>query len=103
MIGFVPSTSVAQGLASLDPGLGHGPSRQAMLSQCPTWQSQKDLQLEYTLCTWGFGEEKKKKKKEDWQQILAQGPIFKKKNSTVSQGAILTRSREETIHLSDFY
>ena len=27
----------------------------------------------------GFGEKKQRKKKEDWQQLLAQVPIFKKK------------------------
>ena len=30
-----------------------------------------------------FGEKKKKKKKEDWQQMLAQVPIFKKKKDSI--------------------
>ena len=49
-----------------------------MLRWCPTLNNQKDLQLEYTTMCWGF-KEKKEKKKEDWQQMLAQVPILKKK------------------------
>ena len=33
----------------------------------------------YNYVLGGFGEKKKKKKKDDWQEMLAQVPIFKKK------------------------
>ena len=35
----------------------------------------------YNYVLGSFGEKKEKKKKEDWQQMLAQVPIFKKTNS----------------------
>ena len=39
----------------------------------------------YSYVLGGFGEEKKKKKKkEDWQQMLAQVPIFKKRKEKES-------------------
>ena len=44
----------------------------------------------------GFGEKKKKereKKKEDWQQLLAQVPIFKKKKATAFLQSGTTCSR----------
>ena len=41
--------------------------------------NQKDLQLEYTTTYWRAFGQKKEKKKEDWQQMLAQVLIFKKK------------------------
>ena len=34
----------------------------------------------YNYVLGGFGEKKQEKKKEDWQQLLAQVPIFKKKS-----------------------
>ena len=34
----------------------------------------------YNYVLGGFGEKKQKEKKENWQQLLAQVPIFKKKN-----------------------
>ena len=42
---------------------------------------QKDLQLEYTAVRWGaLGRRRRKeKKREDWQQMLAQLPISKKR------------------------
>ena len=69
--------------AGSDPGCTHGTSHGAMLRQCPTMQSQKDLQLEYTTLYWGFGENKKKKKEEDLQPMLTQVPIFKKKKANL--------------------
>ena len=64
-------------LASLDPGQGHSTIRWAVLGQRPTQHNQRDLQLEYTTVYWGeFGS---RNKKEDWQQLLAPVPIFKKK------------------------
>ena len=40
--------------------------------------NQKDLQLEYTAMCWGaLGRRRRKEKGEDWQQMLAQAPVFK--------------------------
>ena len=38
----------------------------------------------YNYVLGAFGEKKKKKKKEDWQQMLAQMPIFKKNKTLIS-------------------
>ena len=75
------STSSAQGFAGLDPGRGHGTAHQVMLRQSPTQHNQRHSQLEYTTTYWGaLGEEEEGgKKKEDWQQLLAQVPILKRK------------------------
>ena len=86
VVKFTHSALVAQGFAGSDPGRRRGTVHQVTLRRRPTWDNQKDLQLEYTTMYWGgFGEKKKKKrkKKEDWQQILAQGPIWKKKKSEI--------------------
>ena len=66
-----------------DPGRGHGTARQATLRRRPTSHNWKDLQLKYTTmyCMyWGVWGDKAKEKK-DWQQLLAQVPIFKKKRN----------------------
>ena len=69
--------SAAYGFTSLDPGHGPSTTHQAMLRQRPTKHNQKDLQRAYTTTYWGgLGRRKRKK---DWQQMLAQVPIFKKK------------------------
>ena len=60
VVKFVRSTSAAQGFAGSNPGLGPGTSHQAMRRQCPTQQSQTDLQLEYT--TMYFGEKEKRRR-----------------------------------------
>ena len=73
------STAAAQGS---DPGCGHGTTRQATLRRRPTSHNWNDVQLRYTAVyevagvVWG---DKAEKKKKDWQQLLAQVPIFKKK------------------------
>ena len=85
MIEFAHSALAARGFASSDPGRRHGTAHQAMLRRHPTQQRQKDLQLEYTTMYWGVFGEKKGKKKEDWQQMLAQVPIFKKKKKLGSK------------------
>src|SRR3712207_2842374 len=69
LVKFTCSASAAQGFTGLHPGHGTSTVHQAMLGQHPTWQSQKDLQLEYTTMYWGVGEKKKKKHKEGWQQM----------------------------------
>ena len=64
MVKFAFSASAVQGFAGLDPGHGHGTTHQAMLRRHPTCHNQKDLQLEYTLCTGGlWGEEEEGEKK----------------------------------------
>ena len=80
VVKFARSAPVAQGFAGSAPGYGPSTAHQAMLRWHPTQQSQKDLRLEYTTMYWGALERRRKnKKEEDWQQVLAQGPIFKKK------------------------
>ena len=86
MVKFARSASAAQGFAGLDPGRGHGTAHQATLRQHPICHNQKNPQLDCTTMYWGgFGG--KKKKKDDWQQMLAQVPIFKiKKKKELSPG-----------------
>ena len=81
MVKFTHSASVAQGFTGSDPGHGHGTTHQAMLRLHPTWNNQRQSQLEYTTMYWGdLGRKsRKEKKKEGWQQLLAQVRIFKKK------------------------
>ena len=84
VVKFTHSTSAAQGFAGLDPGHGPSTTHQAMVRWRPTQHNQKDLQLQYTTMYWGaLGRRRKKKEEEDWQQILAQVPIFKKKKRNV--------------------
>ena len=60
------SALAAWGFASSDPAHGLRTAHQAMLWRCPTWQSQKDLQLEYTTMYWGlWGAKEEGGKKED--------------------------------------
>ena len=65
-----------------DPGRRHGAAHQAMLRRHATWHNQRHSQLEYTTMYGGLlgEEEEEKEKKEDWQHLLAQVPILKKKN-----------------------
>ena len=80
VVKFERSAWVAQGFAGSDPGYGPSTAHQVMLRRCPTQQRKKDLHLEYTTMYWGALERRRKKrKKEDWQQMLAQVPIFKEK------------------------
>ena len=61
MVGFVRSTSVAQGFPSSDPGRTHGTTHQTMLRRHPTCHNQKDPQLKiYSYILGGFGEKKEK-------------------------------------------
>ena len=46
VVKFKHSTSLAQGFADSHAGRGLSTAHQAMLRQRPTWQSQKDFQLE---------------------------------------------------------
>ena len=81
MVKFDCSASAAQVFSGWDPQGGHGTAR---LSSCAEAASHMP-QLEgfttkiYNYVLGGFGEKKAEKKKEDWQQLLAQVPIFKKK------------------------
>ena len=51
-----------------------------MLSQRPTQQNQRHSQPEYTTMYGGlWGDKEEEKEKKDWQQMLAQVPILKKK------------------------
>ena len=53
--------------------------------------NQKDLQLEYTTMYCGlWGEEKEEEEEKNWQHMLAQVPIFKKKNQCVQNTIIST-------------
>ena len=75
---FMCSALVAQGIAGSAPGRRHGTAHQAVLRQHPTWHNQRRSQLEYTTMCWGaLG--RRRRKIEDWQQMLVQVPIFKKK------------------------
>ena len=78
VVKFAHSAALAQGFAGLDPGCRQGTARQAMVRQRPTCHNQKDLQLRHTTMYWGdLGRKSRKRKKKDWQQLLAQVPIFK--------------------------
>ena len=64
MVKFGHSASAAQGFTGSDPGHGPSTTHQAMLRRRPTWQSQKDLQLEYTTMAWGtFGGEEEEERR----------------------------------------
>ena len=69
----VRSAAAPQGFTGWDPGRGHGTARLAMLRQRPTGH-ERDVQLGYTTGYRGIWGDKAGKK--DWQQLLAQGPIF---------------------------
>ena len=97
--------SAAQGFTSSDPGRGHGTAHQATLRQCPTCQNQKDPQLKIIQLGTGRieGEKAGEKKKEDWQQLLAQVPIFegKKKEKTYFK-TLLSKPGLENVGQSTF-
>ena len=80
MVKFASSASGAQGFTSSDSGCGHGTVHQAMLRWYPTEHNQKVPQPEYTTKYLGALGRRRRRTKEDWQQMLAQVPIFKKKN-----------------------
>ena len=78
MVKFAGSTSEAQGFTSSDPGTWHSSSSHAeAVSHIPQLEgpTTKNTQL----CTGGLWGAEEEEKKEDWQQMLAQVPIFKKK------------------------
>ena len=76
---FACSTSAARGFNSSDPRQGHGTAHQATLRRRPHIAQPEALTtIIYNYVLGAFGE---KEKKEDWQQLVAQVPIFKKKNS----------------------
>ena len=80
VVKFANSTAAAQGFTGSDPGRRHGTARQATLRQRPTSHNQKDAQPRYTtVYRGGLGRQSRKEEKKDWQQLLAQVPIFKKK------------------------
>ena len=74
MVKFTRSASAAQGFTGSHPGHGPGTGHQIMLRRHPTKPGLTTKIYNYVLG--GFGEKKKEK---DWQQLLAQVPIFKKK------------------------
>ena len=75
MVQFACSASVAQGFTSSDPGHGHGHAEAASHIAQPEGPTTRI----YNCVLGGLGEKKKKKKeKKDWQQMVAQVPIFKK-------------------------
>ena len=63
VVKFARSALVVQGFAGLDPGHRPGTAHQAMLWWRPTWNNQKDLQLEYTTMYCGDLVRKRRKKK----------------------------------------
>ena len=83
MVRFACSASAAQGVTSSDPGHGHGTTHQGhveAVSHMPQLEGPTTKIYNYVLG--GFGEKKtikKEEEEEDWQQLLAQVPIFKKK------------------------
>ena len=82
VVKFAHCSLAAQGFAGSDPRHGHGTTHQAMLRQHPTAQPEAPTTRIYNYVLGGFGEKKKRKnKKEDWQQTLAQAPVFKNKNN----------------------
>ena len=79
VVKFMRSALEAWGFAGSDPGHGHGIAHQAVLRRHPTYHNQKHPQLDYTTMYQGDLGRKSRGKKTDWQQLLAQVPIFKKK------------------------
>ena len=81
VVKFTCSASAAQGFAGSDLGRQHGTAHQAMLRRHPTCHKQRHSQLEYTTMYWGALGRRRRRNKEtkDWQQMLAQVPIFKRK------------------------
>ena len=69
-----------------------------MLRRCPTWHNQRHSQLEYITIYRGVLGRRREKK--DWQQTLAEVPIFKekkkKKNSTGAEGTNEPGARART-------
>ena len=73
---FVPSVSVAQGFAGLDPERRHGTIHQVMLRRHPhIAQPEAGTTRIYNYVPGGFGEKEKNPK--DWQQMLVQVPMLK--------------------------
>ena len=68
--------SVARGFSGSDPGYRHGIAHQAMLMSHTGHPEALTTRI-YNYVLRGFGE--KKKRKEDWQQMLAEVLILKKK------------------------
>ena len=108
VVKFVRSTVAPQGSAGSDSGRRHGTTHQATLWRRPKCHNQKDLQLRYTTNVRGGGEGggriwgDKAEKKKDWQQLLAQAPIFKEKKRKKivseirnSKGKQMTQASEE--------
>ena len=82
VVKFARSVSAAQGFTSSDPVRGLSTAHQAMLRWRPTQHNQKDHNYNIQLCTGGLWGEEEKEKKKDWQQMLAQVRILKKKKET---------------------
>ena len=96
VVKFKGSASVAQAFACSDSGHGHDTAHQAMdeaASHMP--QLEGPITKIYNYLLGGFGEKKQGKKKkeeeEDWQQLLAQVPIFKKINKQINIGSSVYR------------
>ena len=53
------------------------------------------LKLEYTTMDPGGFREKKKKKEKDWQQMLVQVPIFKKKEDMANSTCIISSEQDQ--------
>uniref|UniRef100_A0A3Q2H2L5 Thiamine pyrophosphokinase n=1 Tax=Equus caballus TaxID=9796 RepID=A0A3Q2H2L5_HORSE len=76
MVKVTRSTSAAQGFAGLNPGCGHGTTRQAMLSWRPTCHNLKDPQLKYTTMYWeDLGRKKQPKKKRRLATVVSSGNL----------------------------
>ena len=81
MVKFVHFALTARGFPGSDPGRGHGTAHQAMLRRRPTFHSQRTQNYNRQLCPGGLWGEEEEEEKEDWPLMLAQVPIFKKKNT----------------------
>ena len=78
VVKFVCSASRAQSFTSLDPEHRSGTADQAMLRWRPTSTTRRTYNYNIQLCSGGLWGEEEEEEKEDWQQMLAQVPIFKK-------------------------
>ena len=79
VVNFTHSDLVAQHFTGSDPTHGPGTAHQAMLRRHPHSTIRGTHNWKIKLWTWGLqGEEEEEEEKEDWQQMVAQVPIFKK-------------------------
>ena len=79
MVKFAHSASAAQGSDSSDPGQGRGTAHQSYAEVASPLVESEALTTRIHSMYWRALGRKRREKKNDWQQLLAQVPIFKKK------------------------